>query len=207
MSRVACTCLVLIAAACGGATSAGPPPRPTGLLRAPTSQSARADALRSFAERAFQTLQVRAVSDLLADDGATRRLLTDLAARRARGLREAQPRYDGTPVAGFELLRESTFAGACFQGVREEPIGTAIGLQQPGWMFERVLLVGQEPTGRVAVWLEGEFLWTDAGFLAVTIQSPERPRRGHADLELATCDVDLGVHQPLDVVVDGAVRY
>jgi len=113
----------------------------------------------------------------------------------------------GVPSLPFEALRTATFSGACFQGLREEPAGTVTGLIEPGWLFERVLLVGQEATGRVATWLEGEFLWTDAGFGALTILSVEDPRRGHADLELAVCDVDLGVHQPLDVVATDPINH
>jgi len=139
-------------------------------------------------------LQQRYPSELVFDDLALGYLLNPVAVTRAVAQRDSMPAYAGVPQGGFELLRDAAFDGACFQALRDEPAGTVVGLLRPGWMFERVLLVGREPTGRVALWLEGEFVWTESGFGAIAIHSAEAPRRGHSDLELSVCDVDLGVH-------------
>lgn len=192
--------VVVLDLGCGGTSLSVEGPDPQAPRMAPLSTSERSQALLQFAERAFATLQSSDPVALVFDDVALRRLLNSPSATRASAMRNGMPRHDGRVAVGFELLQGTRFAGACFQAVRDEPAGTLIGLKQPGWVFERMLLVGEEPTGRVALWVEGEFLWTDAGFGALAIHGVERPRRGHADLELAVCDVDLGVQRPLDVV-------
>jgi hypothetical protein len=207
---VACVRVIAMTSAligCGGARENVTPAEPHRPRRPPASQLAREHALREFAERAFRVVQTRAPVTLIFDESGLARLLNPVAAGRATLLRGAMTPDSGVPPVPFEALRGSRFSGACFQGLREEPAGTVMGLMEPGWVFERVLLVGQEATGRIATWLEGEFLWTDAGFGALSVLSVEDPRRGHADLELAVCDVDLGVHRPLDVVVSDPFNH
>lgn len=205
--RVLFWSIALTLTGCGAAANAAPATRPQLAQVAPASERERVAALRAFAERAFRTLQTRYPSELVFDDITLRKLLNPVSAGRAGTQRNGMQRYAGVTPVGFELLRDTTFAGACFQALRDEPAGSLTGLVRPGWMFDRVLLVGGEPTGRVALWLEGEFLWTDTGFGAIAIDRAETPRRGHSDLELAVCDVDLGVHQPLDIVVDRGLDY
>ncbi len=190
--------------ACGGGQTPAGSTVAQRALEAPTSGEQRSAALHQFAERAFRTLRDGHAVELVFPDAALDRLLNAPSARRASGQRHDMPRADVMAPRQFELLRGATFDGACFQGLHEEPAGSIVGLLHNGWMFERVLLVGSEPTGRLAIWLEGEFLWTDKGFGAIAIHSAEAPRRNHADLELAVCDVDLGVHEPLAVVSEGS---
>lgn len=192
---------------CGAATSDGATQQAQIPSLAPSSRYDRERALQQFAQRVFQTLQSQPPVELVFDDLALRRLLNSVSATRASALRHAMAPNDGVVPAQFELLRTARFTGACFQGLREEPPGTVLGLLRAGWVFERMLLVGEEPTGPVALWVEGEFLWTDAGFGALSIQHVETPRRGHADLELAVCDVDLGVRRPLDIVVSDTINH
>lgn len=199
--------MISVVVACGGAQEQVTPTSPHRPRLPPASAQARERALYEFADRAFRVVQSGAPVSLVFDDAGLGRLLNPAAANRATLLRGAMLPDYGVPPAPFEALRGATFSGACFQGLRQEPAGTVTGLIEPGWVFERVLLVGREATGRIATWLEGEFLWTDAGFGALSVLSVEDPRRGHADLELAVCDVDLGVHQPLDVVVPGAINH
>lgn len=186
--------------ACGGSQTPATSLGPERSLTAPSDSAERAQALQQFAERAFRTLQHGHAVELVFDEVALGRLLNSPSATRAGGQRRSMPAASGMAPRQFELLRDARFDGACFQGLHDEAEGSVVGLLQPGWMFERVLLVGSEPTGRLAIWLEGEFLWTDQGFGAISIQAVEAPRRNHADLELAVCDVDLGVHEPLAVV-------
>jgi hypothetical protein len=53
--------------------------------------------------------------------------------------------------------------------------------------------------GALAGWVEGQFLHTDAGFGALRLDRVEAPRRDHADLELAICELRAraGDHKPL----------
>jgi hypothetical protein len=97
------------------------------------------------------------------------------------------------------LQQRARYAGLCVQQGRSEPSGGPIGLRAPGFVFERALLIGREPDGGpVASWVEGEFLNTDAGFGALTLERVEPPRRDHADLELAQCEIRVGPveHKP-----------
>jgi hypothetical protein len=88
------------------------------------------------------------------------------------------------------------------QRARIEPAGPPLGLREPGFVAERVLVVGAEPGGgKVAAWVEGSFVLTDQGFFAVSLQRLETPRRDHADLDLAPCDLEIGVRSPRQVVV------
>jgi hypothetical protein len=57
------------------------------------------------------------------------------------------------------------------------------------WTIERVLVIGIRPGGRrIAAWIEGTFVYTDAGIGALDLERVEQPRWEHSDLELAPCD-------------------
>ena len=59
------------------------------------------------------------------------------------------------------------------------------------------LVVGHEPGGgALAGWVEGEFLNTDAGFGALSLERVETPRRDHADLQLAVCELRARARDP-----------
>ena len=45
----------------------------------------------------------------------------------------------------------------------------------------------------VAAWVEGVFVYSNAGFKAIDLQRVEAPRWEHADLEIATCDMQAGL--------------
>jgi hypothetical protein len=91
------------------------------------------------------------------------------------------------------LLRSARYAGLCIQQGRAEPSGGSLGLRAPGFVFERALLIGRDGGGgAVASWVEGRFLHTDAGFGALSLERVEAPRRDHADLELADCELRTG---------------
>ena len=56
------------------------------------------------------------------------------------------------------------------------------------------------PTGRrVAAWVEGVFIQTDGGFVAIDLHRVEDPRCEHTDLEIAPCDMEAGIRHPQDV--------
>ena len=90
------------------------------------------------------------------------------------------------------LLATAEYAGICLQGAREAPADGPLGLEMPGWVFDRFLLIGlRVPGQRLATWLEGVFLYTDAGFFALDLERVEEPRWEHSDLEIAPCDLSI----------------
>jgi hypothetical protein len=90
---------------------------------------------------------------------------------------------------------DARFVGFCAQGARTEPPHAGLGLTQAGWVLDRLLVVVQPATGgpRSASWLEGDFVYTGRGWRVLSLRRAEPPRRHHADLELAPCDVEAGL--------------
>jgi hypothetical protein len=170
-------------------------------LAVPPSDRARDDALLRTGERIYEALAQGRPDSLLVDDDGLRRLVTDDAATRYSAVRMGISVRLAVDPAEFEAFRNSTYTGICLQHARVEPPGTPIGLVERGWVFDRALVVGQQPGGRrFASWIEGTFVYTPEGFVAIDIASIETPRWEHADLELATCDMEVGVHGPRQVV-------
>ncbi|MDD9942180.1 MAG: hypothetical protein OXU20_14135 [Myxococcales bacterium] len=147
-------------------------------------------------------------TDVLFDDVALRQLLLpEYASRAALFRHNALDRFTISPLSR-KLLEAARFLGVCVQGARLEPARGVLGLQAPGWVFDRILVVGQESGGgRVAAWVEGSFVHTDAGLGAVHLVRVEAPRRDHADLQLAVCDLAVWIDRPQDVVVPVARGY
>jgi hypothetical protein len=155
--------------------------------------------LDAFGERLYAALATGHPEAVMLDDGAVNALLLPEAATRAAALR-----MTGGPALHLAadqraLLQSARYAGLCVQQGRAEPSGGTIGLRAPGFVFERALVIGREPDGgALASWVEGKFLNTDAGFAALTVERVEAPRRDHADLELAECEIRVGPieHKP-----------
>ena len=176
--------LFLFLASCGGS--------PTWrLLPVPENRDQRSDILRTAGRSIYRSLVEGNSSALyvpedrladLMDAGAIERL------RRARRVGLLRPVPE--PVS-FLAFRQNQFRSACLQNSRLEPAGTTMGLRQPAWVFDRVLIVGGT-SPRFAAWVEGTFVYTSEGFRALLISRVETPRWEHADLELATCDLEAG---------------
>jgi hypothetical protein len=152
----------------------------------PLPESGAELALDALGERLFTALASgrwegvlldgEALADVLQPPAVTRATL----AHRAVQLSEEQRRLWGS----------ARYGAICVQQGRLEPASGPAGLRSPGFLFERALLIGREPGGgQMAGWVEGRFLNTDAGFGAVTVERVETPRRDHADLELAVCEL------------------
>jgi hypothetical protein len=62
-------------------------------------------------------------------------------------------------------------------------------------VLQRILVVARTGANgpRSASWLEGDFVYTAQGWRALSFHRIETPRRHHADLELAPCDVEAGL--------------
>jgi hypothetical protein len=157
-----------------------------------------ADAARSRKElselgvRLHAALAKGALAQVLLDQDELFAVLAPAAARRvasARALvRVSEPSQDAR--AQWSSVR---FAGLCVQQGRVEPAGGVLGLTQAGFVFERALLEGRDPAGApLGAWVEGVFLLTERGFFAVALERIEAPRRDHADLELAVCELRAG---------------
>jgi hypothetical protein len=89
----------------------------------------------------------------------------------------------------------ASFVGFCAQGARVEPPHAGLGLTQAGWVLDRILVVARPETAGPpsASWLEGDFVYTGQGWRVLSLRRVEPPRRHHADLELAPCDVEAGL--------------
>jgi hypothetical protein len=96
----------------------------------------------------------------------------------------------------FRDWEAASFVGFCAQGAREEAPRASLGLTQTGWVMARILVVARGGPTAVASasWVEGDFVYTDQGWRVLSLRRVESPRRHHADLELAPCDVEAGLH-------------
>lgn len=172
-----------------GASGSGTP-RAAGIPEAASARREAVVALGGQLFEAFRAGQPRAalapasdLDDLLSPAGRfrierSRARLTDTAIE-ARGAARA---WQG-----------ARFAGVCAQGAQLEPAARGLGLREPAWVMKRLLIVGQVGNTRVAAWLGGAFVYTQAGFRALSLDRIETPRGNHADLELAPCDVEWGI--------------
>jgi hypothetical protein len=88
--------------------------------------------------------------------------------------------------------RGQGLVGWCARGVRLAEGGGAEGFSARTLYVERLLLVGEEPGGRWALWVEGLVL-TAAGWRMLPWvpyeDAVEAPRREHSDLVLWDCDL------------------
>lgn len=175
---------------------------PSRALPLPEQRAPRDELFDQLGRRAFAMLVSRETAGLLLDDDALRAILQPQAAGEAAALRvSAALLMQATPDASA-VLASARYAGVCLQRARVEPAGPPLGLREPGFAIDRLLVVGVEPGGgKIAAWVEGSFVLTDQGFFALQLQRLETPRRDHADLDLAPCDFEIGVRSPRQVVV------
>jgi hypothetical protein len=181
---------------------------PTRTLPLPEVDPERRAAFDEIARRTFQVLRGADASSLLLDDDALRALLTPEAATRVASIRASTGVAFRMQRETSDALAHASYLGVCIQRARLEPPGTSLAMRAPGFAFDRMLVVGSEPGGgRVAAWVEGSFVYTDAGFYALVLNRLEAPRRDHADLDLAPCDLRFGLGSPRGVVVSAPASY
>jgi hypothetical protein len=199
------TCLALLGLiACSGAAGSRLP----SAAPLPEARAARVVVLQSFGTQLFAALARGAPLQILFDDEALRALLEPGAAARAASLRHNLSATLSAELGDGGLFHGAKYQALCIQRARPEPAGGMLGLRQAGWVFDRVLVVAEEPGGgRVAAWAEGVFLHTDQGLGAVDLSRLEAPRRDHADLELARCDLVAGAWTPQPVVGGGLLDH
>jgi hypothetical protein len=149
--------------------------------------------LNAFGQRLYEALARARTAGVMLDDSDLRALLLPAAADQAVMLRALRPRSITLAEDERALLSQASYVGICLQQGRVEGKAGLLGLRHAGFVFERALLVGREPGGeRVASWVEGRFVHTESGFVVLGFERVEAPRRDHADLELAVCELRAG---------------
>jgi len=187
--------LCLGLSACAGAQASSAPAEVSRGVAMPTDPGARSQILRESGERFYAALSRGRPQATLLDELGLRRVVDDAAATRYSARRAGISLRLGVRPEAFESFRSAEFMGICGQGARERPAGGVLGLLEPTWTLERLLVVGRRPSGRrIAAWIEGIFVLTDQGLWALDLSRAEAPRWEHSDLELAACDVEVGVH-------------
>lgn len=195
--RPLCSALTLslaIALTSIGACGAGHAPLAARTL--PDAASERDAAVHSLGSALWDALTLGTPWSLLLEDDELRLILSPEDATRfsvRRGdvrsrLREAASRV---PAA----LSGASYVGVCAQDSRDEPGGSALGLVRRTWVVSRALVAGRIGGGsrRIALWVDGTFVATTAGFRAVDLERIETPRWEHSDLEILACDVSEGL--------------
>jgi hypothetical protein len=176
--------LIACAVGCGAASH-----RATTAMPAPRARAPRQAAIDAFGRRAWEALSDGEPQRLVFDELELRALVDTAGATRLTARRESLHRRLGDNTDLPTSMAGARYAGICLQGARDEQRGGVLGLRADGWLIDRALVIGTRPGGRrIASWLEGPFLFTDAGFGALDLESVESPRWEHSDLELAPCD-------------------
>lgn len=177
--------LLVFAAACSG----GSPRAPTTPAPLPGQLAQTEAALAEFGARLYDALAQGRPEEVTFRPGALSALLSPEAEHDWLAT-HANPRPGRVPDDDRAMWAAARFAEICVQQGRAEPKGGVLGLRKAGFVFERALLVGRERGGgALAGWVEGQFLFTDAGFGALRLDRVEGPRRDHSDLEIAVCEL------------------
>jgi len=182
-------CSLVMAGVLAACASSAPMPAPREL---PIDAGQRHRMLATFGQRLYRALSSGHFEDVIADDRARDALLRpDLARRSSRSL-AAEQHGSAAAMAPSDrkLWGAARYAGLCVQSGRSETPTGVVGLRRSGFVFERGLLIGREAGGgELAGWVEGVFVLTEQGFVALEIERVETPRRDHSDLELAECEL------------------
>jgi hypothetical protein len=187
---------LVIASMLGACASSAPPAAPREL---PSDAGQRHRMLATFGQRLYRALASGHFDEVIADDRARDALLRPEIARRSSRSLSAGP-Y-GSAAREQQLWGSARYAGLCVQSGRTELPAGVVGLRRTGFVFERGLLIGREAGGgELAGWVEGVFVLTEQGFVALEIERVETPRRDHSDLELAECELADHRGSPQDVV-------
>lgn len=187
--------MLLVAAGC---TATHPPVAIGARPLSPDPTAVRRE-LDAFGRKLYAALTHGRPEGVLLDEAALRALLVPAAAERSIARRAYGSSVPPVAADARALLGAASYAGICVQQGRIEPEGGTLGLRHAGFLFERALLVGKEPGGgAVASWVEGRFVHTNAGFAVLGLERLEPPRRDHADLDLAVCELRAGAfgHNP-----------
>lgn len=179
----------LLLSGCGGT------PAPAVILNTmPSTEPLRVAAVDAFGQRLFAALHEGSPGSILLDDSGLHAVLTDDAATRATIHRSGLHQRIGNVEEALRFnFRNAHYVGLCVQGSRRETAFGPIGLLEDGWVFDRALVVAEDPrAGHIAAWVEGNFAFTNSGFAAISLERVESPRQEHSDLEIGSCDIRSG---------------
>ena len=173
---------------CGGASAGGASAMPTDL-------DARHAAIDEFGARVHAALLVAAPGDFVVGDDQLRRFVSSTAASRIGARRAGLSSRLANAQRTAGALVGTTYLGACLQDAGDEPPHGPLGLLAEAWTFRRILIAAAIPGGRrIGLWLDGTFLYTEAGFAALDLERLEDPRWEHSDLDIAPCDMATHLH-------------
>lgn len=192
-ARVVTAVVLLLASARCAAT-----PPPAAIHPAPLPDDARAQelALGQIGRQLYRALGEGVPERLLVDASELKSMLDTDGAMRVLELRR---RGSAPGIAAKEMraaFSGTSYDGVCFDRARREAAGTTLGLLHEAFVFERALIVGKQVGGTtLAAWMEGLFMSTGTGDLAVALvlSRVEAPRRDHPDLGLLQCDFKDGL--------------
>jgi hypothetical protein len=166
-------------------------PVPLSAATIPEDAGVRRDAVDQLARNLFEAMRSGQLSKILASSRTLDELMVPQARLRLEG--ERQQLFSSAVELRWAAWTRANYAGFCAQDADGGNGGTA-GLRRPGWVLSRVLVVADDGGGPSAAWAQGTFVYTTAGFAALSLASVEPIRARHADLDLAPCDVERGIH-------------
>jgi len=191
--------ILLLVAACGGAQTTEPAPDP-GPAPMPMSPEARHEALAELAHELFGAMAAADADRLLIPVDELALVLDQDGVQRIEALRMAIHARVELDPARHGAFGDTELHGLCVLGARNEPAHGPSGLNAEGWIVERALIVGERTDGqRLGAWFEGTFVYAGERLRAIDLRRVEDPRWEHSDLELVTCDMQVGMGNPLDV--------
>jgi len=187
-------------AACGGGQTTVENAAPPGPAPIPTSPDERRAALTELAGELFTAMAEADADRLLVPIDELTPILEPDAVQRIEALRMAITARVELDPARHGVFGETELWGLCALGARNEPASGPIGLSAEGWVIERAMIVGKRADGRrLGAWFEGTFVYAGGQLRAIDLRRVEDPRWEHSDLELVTCDMQIGMGDPLDV--------
>lgn len=187
LQSVMATVLLLAVASC--ATT--PPPAAIHPAPLPSDPRAQQLALGQIGRQLYAAVGDGEPTRLLLDVSELKSIFDTDGALRILELRERGSAPGFAAAEQRAAFSGTTYLGVCFDRARLEPAGTTLGLLHPAFVFERALIVGKQLDDTpIAAWMEGLFMSTGTGDLAVALvmSRVEAPRRDHPDLGLLQCD-------------------
>lgn len=156
----------------------------------PDDMDARHALMDAFGRRLHAALIAGDATRVMVGDDELRALLAGEDATRTGARRLTVGSRLLEPELVARQLTGTTYLGVCLQDAHDEGTHGPLGLRAEGWVFSRILLAASRPGGgRIATWIDGNFVLTDAGFVALDLEHVEAPRWEHSDLEIAPCDL------------------
>jgi hypothetical protein len=160
----------------------------------PTELESRSAALDELGHLLFDDLVRGALRQSVLDASNLSDVLDPSASARLTSHRFHTSLRGTVPRGAREQLQGTDYLGVCVQDSRDEQAHQGTGLREDAWTLRRVLVAAHVGPRRIALWVDGVFVFTDLGLRALDIERIEEPRWEHADLELVPCDMatDLG---------------